>query len=672
MTKSYAPFDQNTLKLKNIKFPGISNELQGVVNYVNQQLFQLQKRVQSYDLPEFNSSLVSACTNAAGVLDSDAVIASTVSDRFVRKFQLPADCNERELKSKATGDWIDFERDHLSKLTNGDRGRDFRKVCYRIKPLIHEWLRDFEYYYARAPIDFGPGESFISRQGDSSVLAKLEPSFITVTHDALDSYVSLCVSNRFLRDIYVDHFRLCRKIARSKGEISQTGITTVNLFPDLGADGYLATAISEFMSSNNLIQHGSRGSSVYKDVNKRRFINVECSGNIMLQKMTGWAIKMCLKYNADCDLFRDQMLHVMRISDPSQSTADETNASDSVHFMACQLALPSNVLERVSLQRSSFILLKCPVADRYDYFPSLKVSSMGNGFTFELLSLINLAVARLHDSNASVYGDDVIISNDFIVPFVEDIERVGFIINTKKSFFNSPLRESCGGFYLDGYGYITCYDIKYCNSFHDVIILMGKLFRIVGLNVNWDHPVKDDFHQLWLNILPLIPNQFYGPLVMRNCTTFTGQPDFPVDKIREIHRTASFDNSKRRVVQMLSDYNKFQLTADLPEWVETDNYMTKARRSKHCRSVRQLNQDALGKLSLDYQLNSSTLHIVEKFSSVSKVRQKVVNVIKYVPLQYAYLWAGRRTPMTFRHASKWRTHVAVVDEYGNHVQLPSN
>lgn len=201
---------------------------------------------------------------------------------------------------------------------------------------------------------------------------------------------------------------------------------------------------------------------------------------------------------------------------------------------------------------------------------------------------------------------------------------------------------------------------------------MGKLFRIVGSNKTWNHKLKDDFHQLWLNILPLIPNQFYGPLVMRHCTTFTGQPDFPIEKIKEIHRTAVFDESQRRVVQMLSKYNKFQLSSDLPSWVEIDSYKTKARRSSFCRNLRQKNLDVLGKLSLDYQLALSTLHIVEKVDSVSKTRQKVVNVVKYVPLQYAYLWAGRRTPMTLRHSSKWCRRISVIDEYGNHVQLPSN
>nr|QIS88004.1 MAG: RNA-dependent RNA polymerase [Cope virus] len=384
--------------------------------------------------------------------------------------------------------------------------------------------------------------------------------------------------------------------------------------------------------------------------------------------MIGWAIKMCLKHNADCDLFSDQFLHGMRISDPRQSTVDESNASDSVHLKACELVLPGNVYSRVNKTRSPFILLKCPVSDRQTYYPSIKVSSMGNGFTFEILSLLNLAVARLHDADASTFGDDVIINNKYADAFVQDIQALGFIINTKKSFINSPLRESCGAFFLDGFGYITCFDIKYCHNMHDVIITMGKILRIVGLNRGWNHKLKDDLTHLWADILPKIPNAFLGPLRFKKETQFSGLPNFNPLTIKSVVRSGKNESTTFRYSKVSTIYDHLQLTMDLPEWVECGDYIKRSKRSNQCREARKRNLAYLEKLSADYQISSGDLHIVATLDSVPKVRQKPVNIVKNIPLMYAYLWAGRRTPMTYRHNSTWRLRYQVVDSIGNTIQ----
>jgi hypothetical protein len=88
-----------------------------------------------------------------------------------------------------------------------------------------------------------------------------------------------------------------------------------------------------------------------------------------------------------------------------------------------------------------------------------KFSSMGNGYTFELESLIFWAV--LHASmkyskvkpsvnNHGVYGDDVIIPARAYTTFKRSLEWLGFSINEKKTHMRGYFRESCGHDYFYG------------------------------------------------------------------------------------------------------------------------------------------------------------------------------------------------------------------------------
>jgi hypothetical protein len=82
---------------------------------------------------------------------------------------------------------------------------------------------------------------------------------------------------------------------------------------------------------------------------------------------------------------------------------------------------------------------------------------MGNGFTFQLESLIFYAVASccadylsLSASQVSAYGDDVIIPSACYELFSEMMSFYGFRINVKKSHFDSTFRESCGAHFSSG------------------------------------------------------------------------------------------------------------------------------------------------------------------------------------------------------------------------------
>ncbi len=93
-------------------------------------------------------------------------------------------------------------------------------------------------------------------------------------------------------------------------------------------------------------------------------------------------------------------------------------------------------------------------------FPMEKFSSMGNGFTFPLESLIFWALAKAvvettlgrkpTSDELSVFGDDVIVPSACVDGVIRLYNAVGFVINEEKSFKQGPFRESCGKDYFSG------------------------------------------------------------------------------------------------------------------------------------------------------------------------------------------------------------------------------
>jgi hypothetical protein len=84
---------------------------------------------------------------------------------------------------------------------------------------------------------------------------------------------------------------------------------------------------------------------------------------------------------------------------------------------------------------------------------------MGNGFTFELQSLLFYAAVLTvfdlfpsigKDRRCRVYGDDIILPTAYAGIFVEFLSWLGFTTNPDKSFVDGPFRESCGKHYFLG------------------------------------------------------------------------------------------------------------------------------------------------------------------------------------------------------------------------------
>ena len=182
------------------------------------------------------------------------------------------------------------------------------------------------------------------------------------------------------------------------------------------------------------------------------------------------AIKQYYKKESDENLrcvLRDQLridldsladTHRMRVSQPDRwATIDFRNASDSISLKVIETLFPRWFVQLLRNRRSEYIL----GLDGQWYKP-LKLSSMGNGFTFEVMSFLLTVIARSFDQEASSFGDDVVIHPGHARDFIMRAAEIGFVVNEEKSFIGltDPFRESCGANYHKDHGYISSFDLS--------------------------------------------------------------------------------------------------------------------------------------------------------------------------------------------------------------------
>jgi hypothetical protein len=199
-------------------------------------------------------------------------------------------------------------------------------------------------------------------------------------------------------------------------------------------------------------QVGNKVVTVPKDSTANRVIAIEPGINLWFQKSIGDMIGRRLR-RCGVDLrFQSRNQKLARAGSLSNrlATVDLSSASDSISCSVVEELIPPRWFTLMDSCRSHYGTHNAQVR-RWNKF-----SSMGNGFTFQLESLIFFAVAKccaeyLHLSDeVSAYGDDVILPSACYELFSEMMQFYGFLINGKKSFFNSPFRESCGAHFFSG------------------------------------------------------------------------------------------------------------------------------------------------------------------------------------------------------------------------------
>jgi len=202
------------------------------------------------------------------------------------------------------------------------------------------------------------------------------------------------------------------------------------------------------------VVEGSKITTVRKTAKTDRVIAIEPDMNMFMQRGIGKMIRRRLKrVRIDLnDQSENQRLALIGSRTGSLATIDLQSASDSISLELVRLLIPDDWFEALNLLRCEVCTLPNGVKHRFE-----KVSSMGNGFTFELESLIfwgltaaSVQLMDVTDKRIGIYGDDIVVHNAAAEHLIRVLTRCGFRTNTEKTFVSGPFRESCGKHYFLG------------------------------------------------------------------------------------------------------------------------------------------------------------------------------------------------------------------------------
>jgi hypothetical protein len=240
---------------------------------------------------------------------------------------------------------------------------------------------------------------------------------------------------------------------------------------------------------------GSQVSFAAKNADIARLICTEPSLNMYLQLGLCAILERRMKeeWNLSLDVQPDinRLLAKVGSRDGSFATIDLSSASDRMSINLCKECLPGWVFDLLLWLRSPRTMAK-------DYGLDVElgmISTMGNGFTFPLMTVIlscavracYLALGipirdnpRMRDAgynvpgNWAVFGDDIIVCREAYDTVVAFIESLGFQVNVSKSFNTGSFRESCGHDYYRGHNVRGVY-LKRLHSRQDITGAINRL-----------------------------------------------------------------------------------------------------------------------------------------------------------------------------------------------------
>ena len=295
-----------------------------------------------------------------------------------------------------------------------------------------------------------------------------------------------------------------RGMTSAYNKLSTPGCITLGAYPyletfsELTALGRLFVGNLETRMLDITFSRGNAVTFVPKSAKTDRPIAVEPRWNIFFQKGMGRYIRNRLKHfgvNLDFQGL-NQALAIYGSRTGKYATIDLASASDTVSKEVVLALLPEPWLTILAAMRSPAYRLD---GEWHSYH---KWSSMGNGYTFELESLLFWALCSSVNEDVAIYGDDLIVPTESYESIVRVLEVCGFSVNMEKSFHSGPFRESCGQDAFDGVSVTPIYwkeildDQGTLTLVNQISVLATRLgpeeFRFPGLKKVW----KDLVYQL--------------------------------------------------------------------------------------------------------------------------------------------------------------------------------
>nr|URG16213.1 MAG: RNA dependent RNA polymerase [Leviviridae sp.] len=233
--------------------------------------------------------------------------------------------------------------------------------------------------------------------------------------------------------------------------------------------------------------------------------------NMFLQKGVGNHIRRRLRrfgINLN-DQSINRRLAQIGARDGSLATIDLSSASDTITIEMVKAFLPTEWFLYLDDIRSHTVYVDGE-AHRTAMF-----SSMGNGFTFELESLLFYVICRATlyfegiPGVVSVYGDDIIVPSSGYNMVTWALQSFGFKVNPDKSFHTGPFRESCGGHYHHIEDVTPFYLRRRPTRMVDLIRVCNQLRRWALADPARQYMMPATYN-LWLKLASYVPRDLWG------------------------------------------------------------------------------------------------------------------------------------------------------------------
>lgn len=232
------------------------------------------------------------------------------------------------------------------------------------------------------------------------------------------------------------------------------------------AEWHAANA-TRYRDHGDTVVESSNYSFVNKTTTVARGICTEPSVNMWLQKGLGNILdsRLASRFGVNIRGKGDslaasinRLLAQRGSSDGCFATIDLESASDSLSISTLRQIAPKSLFDLVNLLRCSKTRLPDGKVLKLNM-----VSTMGNGFTFSLMTALFCCVVKsvyrflgipFHSGHAGatfgVFGDDIIVKTEAAKLVLRVIHLLGYVPNTEKTFVEGRFRESCGADCYEG------------------------------------------------------------------------------------------------------------------------------------------------------------------------------------------------------------------------------
>ena len=422
--------------------------------------------------------------------------------RMFKNFEQPDEVKQKSvINSSVTSVFVFDENQGNSESRFTQLPEIVRHDMYRLRLIMQADCQRAKFRYK---CSITTGENVISRQGDTSVFSKLSDiEAWTCSPSNFDKAFKIIASTRLLRRMLVKHYDdlLWKKYVRIRSLLTIEQILGLPrwhwkqylkkhyqlLYRKYGSDvlKHMARKVITFIDV-------ARITTVPKDNEVARVIITCPLFDMISQRDDASTITEILKSNYGVILSFTQNVQRNRIYNYDNATVDFSNASNSTRFDSVKFLLGDTQFFKKHLNVSR--IGTCQFKDTYHALNMF--SPMGCGSTFELITWILTAAARMFDEHATVFGDDVVIKSSAVPRFLALTAALGYEINVNKTFVEGTFRESCGAFISHGKP-IKSFQFEWAEDYYSAVILTNKL-RLVRHGI-------PELEELYIRLLTLLP-----------------------------------------------------------------------------------------------------------------------------------------------------------------------